>query len=539
MSLSRKTFLYSIILAVIMVAFITGYFALMLPSLYVDYVKRNNLESAVDIQKHYMENRSYDGLTVRNPSAVISIEIPNEGDTLYVAGKFFRMTVELQDEELKSLLGELRRQTESVDNRVGGALSGDFERAGFSALSDLWENRLKDKLMDKSTAQEDYPVRVQVEPKEEPGIYREEYTEIHTVSSDIAVFEMGVSDGDYGYTTYLAAGRTGDACIITVVPTLTPRMGEITPIVAESLPMIAAVVFLTVLIAARFFSGKIVRPIIRLAGTADSVRAAGYFEGEIFEEEDLGKDSGDEITALGRALQELYGRLRGSYLELEEKNRFLEEENSRREIFIRASSHQLKTPVAAALLLVEGMINEVGKYKNTREYLPEVKRQLLSMRKIIEDTLHALYLSNQGDTEKKETVEERELVEELVKAYQIQMEERHLSLEVKGRGTIRTNREMLRQILDNLLSNAVQYTPEGEKIEIEADRRKISIRNYGVQIEERLLPGIFDPFVSSDTERKGKGLGLYVAAYYSRLLGYELTLENKENCVRAGIFFGE
>ena len=58
MSLSKKTFLYSIVLAVIMVAFVTGYVTLMLPSLYVDYVKRGDLDSAVELQKGYMYHDS-------------------------------------------------------------------------------------------------------------------------------------------------------------------------------------------------------------------------------------------------------------------------------------------------------------------------------------------------------------------------------------------------------------------------------------------------------------------------------------------------
>ena len=49
MGLSKKTFLYSIILAAGMVAFITGYFVFMLPSLYVNYVTESNFNAAVDI----------------------------------------------------------------------------------------------------------------------------------------------------------------------------------------------------------------------------------------------------------------------------------------------------------------------------------------------------------------------------------------------------------------------------------------------------------------------------------------------------------
>ena len=50
MGLSKKTFLYSIILASIMVALVVGYFVAMLPSLYVDYVMKENLDSVVEIQ---------------------------------------------------------------------------------------------------------------------------------------------------------------------------------------------------------------------------------------------------------------------------------------------------------------------------------------------------------------------------------------------------------------------------------------------------------------------------------------------------------
>ena len=49
MKLSEKTFLYSILLGGIMVVLLVGYFTLMLPSLYVDYVQRANLESAIEI----------------------------------------------------------------------------------------------------------------------------------------------------------------------------------------------------------------------------------------------------------------------------------------------------------------------------------------------------------------------------------------------------------------------------------------------------------------------------------------------------------
>lgn len=545
MSLSKKTFLYSIVLAVIMVAFVTGYFTLMLPSLYVDYVKRGDLDSAVELQKGYMENRSYDGLTVKNPSAAVSIEIPWEGDAVYAAGKFFSLTVEVRDEELRMFLAQLRKIARGLGSANGYGQGEVLPEGGASSFEEVsafwdgWGKRLRDKFALQEENAGQYPVRVQARGRQEQGIYREEYAKIHTMDSGILVYEMGVSDGDYGYTTYLAMAQTDQAFILTILPTMTPRMGEITPIVLESLPMIVAVVFLVILMLAKFFSGRIVNPVIRLADYAENARLADRFEGEAFGAvgRETAERGGDEIAALGRSLRELYDRLHKSYLELEEKNRFLEEENSRKEVFLRSSSHQLKTPVAAALLLVDGMIDGVGKYKNTGRYLPEVKSRLLAMKKIIEDTLYTLYLGGQGAERQREPVPVENLIGELTKAYAVQAGAKNLDLAAEGEGVILTDVEMLKKILDNLFSNAVQYTAEGGRIEIRADEGEICIRNYGAQIGQALLPNIFDPFVSSDAAGKGRGLGLYVAAYYSRLLGYELTVVNGENFVQAKVLF--
>lgn len=535
MSLSKKTFLYSIALAVIMVAFVTGYFTLMLPSLYVDYVKRSDLDSVAELQRGYMENRSYEGLVVKNPSAAVSLEIPWEGDVIYATGKFFSLTVEVRDEELREFLEEIRKMANVLGKEESVSGTESFSRKEIFDFWAKWGEKIRDKFALRKEDEGEYPIKVQARARGEQGIYREEYTKIHTAASGIRVFETGVSDGDYGYTTYFAAGQTQDAFILTILPTVTPGMGEITPIVMESLPMITAVMFLVILMLARFFSGRIVKPVIRLADYAESVRLTDRFEGEAFG--NGLSEGGDEIAALGNALCELYDRLRGSYLELEEKNRFLEEENIRKEAFLRASSHQLKTPVAAALLLVESMMDGVGKYKDTAKYLPEVKGRLLAMKKIIEDTLYALYLSDHGEEREKEAVPVEELIKELIKAYAVQSGAKNLEIVTRGAGVVLADAQMLSKILDNLLSNAVQYTAEGGRIEIMADVREIRIRNYGAQIEDTLLPNIFEPFVSSDSKGKGRGLGLYVAAYYSRLLGYGLSVENKENCVQARLVF--
>lgn len=544
MGLSKKTFLYSIILAAGMVAFITGYFVFMLPSLYVNYVTESNFNAAVDIHKGFMEQRSYDHLAVKNPSATYTLEIPKEGNSFFIMGKFFQMDVAIQDPDLQSLFHQLREQMRNMEIAANsGALSDTSESNFFKntfpennllendcsdnsffdnsyyndeSLSDVL-NILKEKFLDRQT--QDSPVKIEITHKENEGIYHQEYSKIHTISDQFIVYETGVSDENYGYTTYIVIESADNAYFFTVLPAMTPRMEEITPVVLGSMPMIIAVVFLLVLLSSRYFSGKIVHPIIRLANFAKSVRLGGAgFEANFT------LKSKDEIGDLANALQELYQKLEQNYQELAQKNQHLEEENTRQEVFLRATSHQLKTPIAAALLLVESMINEIGKYKNTKEFLPEVKKQLLSMRKIVEDVLHLNYHTAQIE---QEPLSIDALMQELLHSYAVQITDKQLTVDIKGSGTLTSDREILKKILDNLLSNAIQYTPKGEHISINIEETALYLQNFGVNIDNSLLPNIFEPFVSSNESQKGKGLGLYVAAYYSRLLGFPLYVENK------------
>lgn len=533
MGLRKKTFLYSIVLAVIMIVFVIGYFVLMLPSLYVDYVMNSNLESAAEIQKGYMEERTYDNLTVTNPSSVYTLEIPYTGNEVYIAGKFFKATVVIQNEELQDFLDRVRKGmhgAESSDwlNGING--SENMDAGGdFTEFIDQWQGKFKDIFAGQNLISEDFPMKIELESKDGGQVYQGEYFKLHNVAGGVIVYEAGVSDGSYSYTTYIAMGQTQDAFIITVLPTMTPQMGEITPVVMGSLPMIIAVIFLVALVSSGFFSGRIVNPIIRLASYAESASMTQHFEIDEFD-----SDSKDEIGTLGRNLHELYGRLRDNYEELERKNHMLREENKRQEVFLRATSHQLKTPIAAALLLVEGMMNEVGKYKDMKAYLPEVKKQLLSMRKIVEDIL---YLNYHAENMQQEDVAVEMLAEELASAYAVQMENKKQQIQIEGKGIVLTDREMLKKIADNLFSNAVQYTPKQQKIVIKISDTELCLINYGVTIDEKLLPNVFEPFVSSDGSKKGRGLGLYVAAYYSRMMGYKLQIENIENGVQVRLIF--
>lgn len=518
MNLSRKTFLYSVVIAVIITALIVGYFILMVPSLYVSHIQDRNYASVVALQKGYMKFGSYDQLEVKNPSGTLTLRIPRAGSRIFITNKVFQITVDIEDQKIIRLLEKLRYYADhpkELDHLDRDELQ----------LSEV----LKDLTLDETQLKK-YPLKFKFELFQDKNMFRPLSDKLHVESEKLVVFEANVTDGNNYYTSYIALGVTEEAIDITFVPMMTPRMDEISPVIISSLPMIIAVTLLLSLIASQLFSRQIIQPIIRLASHAQYRSTQKDLKLEPLE-----ITGQDEISSLGRSLNELYLRIQESYEELEITNRYLAEENERQEVFLRASSHQLKTPVTAALLLVQGMISEVGKYKDVKEYLPKVKEQLLSMQRMVEDILD---LNRSVRSMEPEEVSLPELCEECLANYRFQIEEKEITVTVKQYPLqLITDRELMKRILDNLISNAVYYTPQGGELQIAYEDTGLSIINYGATIEEELLPHVFEPFVTCAGQRRGHGLGLYVVAYYAKILGLRVKISNINNGVMATLSF--
>lgn len=520
MNLSKKTFLYSMLISVMIVAFMVGYFIWMVPSLYVDYVQNQHYESVVETHRAYKIDHSYKDVKVQNPAGTVTVEIPQTGDTIYIAGKYFRAGVVLQDEEALSLLEKAR--TVSFDDPHLDDM--DVSDDGRTDLMETMKRILGDSIIG-----EHAPFQIELEWADDKEAYEVLSERIRSVSDHIFVYEGSITDGVNYYTSYMAFSEEKGSLLFSFLPVMTPQMDEVRPIIIQSLPMIAAVAFFIMLITSQIFSRIIVNPIIRLARYARSIDTTGAYE--IAELEITGKD---EVSELGRTLNELYEKLQFHYRELNKKNAYLMEENKRHEVFLRASSHQLKTPIAAALLLVEGMIGEVGKYKDTKTYLPQVKNQLQSMKQIVADIL---YLNHCADHLEIQPFNMEEVIKVCMRGNRITAEAKELDISVQGTmDAVPMDRDIMIKIVDNLLSNAVRYTPCRGRVEVILDHHVLRFRNYGVQIPDELLPHVLEPFVTSNERVKGHGLGLYVASYYAELLGFQLEVYNIENGVEAILY---
>ena len=487
--MAQKNLFYSVLLAAVMLSFLIGYFILMLPSLYVAYMKEQDLESVKLQHRAFVDNGSYEGIQVKNPTACMSCKIPFEGDSITLTTKLISLKLSARDTQMKELLKELQG---FILDREDGESFSDIDKQLKDKMAD-WQKRLQK--MGKKHVR--LPIGIEVlDQKESDALFYGESFSMHHVSGKMLVIETNVADAQNQYTNYLAMEEVADGIVFTVLPVVTPQMGEIKPIVLQSLPMLAAVILALVFLFSKIYSNGIVSPALH-------------------------------------TIEELYGQVQSNYEKLKAANKALLEENERQEMFLRACSHQLKTPITAALLLTDGMIQQVGKYKDTKAYLPKVKQQLLWMQKMTADILSLNYENEQAECCL------YDFLQTLLTPYRIKASEKDLQISLEGNKdvSVKTDMQLLSKILDNLLSNAVNYSPTKSSIRITFQSRRILIRNEGASIPEELLQHIFQPFVSGSHKNSSHGLGLYIAAYCAKRIGAELTVQNKDGGVEAEIDF--
>jgi signal transduction histidine kinase len=518
MNLSKKTFVYSAIISGTIVTLMIAYFVLMLPSLYVDYMGKSNFKSIKSIQEKYINDGNYKNISSSNPVGTATIKIPSTGNEIFISNKLFSIKSTIKDKEILKIIekiryyGANREEIKNIDKE-------DFDFT--SSIGDVFKDKFfKDNL----------PIAFEFLGNDYENIYKETSSKINVVDDNTIIYESNVSDGSNYYTNYIAMSLHKGDIIVSVFSAMTPKIGEIRPIIFQSLPMITATALLLILISTILFSRKIVNPIEKLVNHAVFMKENTNMEIELMKIE-----GGDEIAVLGETLNDLYLKLNENFKELEKKNNHLSGQNKRQEVFLRSTSHQLKTPVAAALLLVEGMIDEIGKYKSAKEHLPKVKLQLNSMRKIIDDILN---LNNSIEAIKKEDINISKIIDESLVYQDVQVKLKELTIEKDINFTnLNTDKKLIFKIIDNLLNNAITYTPKEGHIKITLTESALTIINYGAFIEEELLPHIFDPFVSGNSENRGHGLGLYIVAYYANLLNYEVEVRNINGGVEGSVLF--
>ena len=215
----------------------------------------------------------------------------------------------------------------------------------------------------------------------------------------------------------------------------------------------------------------------------------------------------------------------------ESARRSAEDANQSKLAFLRTMSHELRTPLNAIIgytdLLAAGVRGALTPVQTTD--IERIHRAATHLLSLINDMFR--FASNEAS--EIEVSSGPMLVGEVIVAASGMVEPHALSKQVSleslpGNGVLaaRADRDKVLQILLNLLTNAVKFTPSGGRIVIASsanDAVDIEVRDTGRGIEPDQLEHIFEPFVqvgrTLDSEHKGVGLGLAISRQLARAMG--------------------
>jgi signal transduction histidine kinase len=218
-----------------------------------------------------------------------------------------------------------------------------------------------------------------------------------------------------------------------------------------------------------------------------------------------------------------------------------EEANRSKSAFLANMSHELRTPLNAVLGFSEVILAETfGKIGSERytEYLQDIRASARHLLALINDLLD-LSRIEAGAVKLNDTwIELSEALEESAGMFREACDRKGLTLRLEGPATAMTilaDERALRQILINLLSNAVRHTPAGGEVVLGAQqvvegRLDLFVADTGIGIPEADLERVLQPFeqVTRDQGRpqEGTGLGLSIVKQLVDLHGGELKLES-------------
>ena len=224
-------------------------------------------------------------------------------------------------------------------------------------------------------------------------------------------------------------------------------------------------------------------------------------------------NSSDEIGVLGRNINELYQNLWQTIRSLEHENKRITQLEKEKIAFLRAASHELKTPLAALRIMLENMQLNIGEYKNRDQYLAESVAQVDRVAAMVNDVLRSGSVAEQALRQEKRLRIDK-LITKVVADYTLLAKTRGMTFAVDARPrTIRANRDMMRHVISNLVSNAVRHGDAGSVITITSDQHELAIENACKPLTKQQLQHAFDPFYRSNTTAKqhadSSGIGLY------------------------------
>jgi signal transduction histidine kinase len=263
--------------------------------------------------------------------------------------------------------------------------------------------------------------------------------------------------------------------------------------------------------------------------------------------EELAQQNRDLVAVLNELeekrdeLERLNGELERSNRELEAANAKLREMGELKEEFLAVTTHDLRSP----LTVISGVISFFSSGR-LGELTPEQQNMVSMMERnthnlieLVNDLLDSAKIESGSLKLELSSVEPPAVAGEVYESMRPLAEEKGIALELGVSNElpqVHADRQKLRRILVNLVSNAVKFTPRGGRVTVravqEGDALRFSVSDDGVGIPAEDIPRLFDKYEQARTRatrsEKGTGLGLYITRQLVELHGGHITVDSQE-----------
>jgi two-component system, OmpR family, phosphate regulon sensor histidine kinase PhoR len=204
--------------------------------------------------------------------------------------------------------------------------------------------------------------------------------------------------------------------------------------------------------------------------------------------------------------------------------------------FISIASHELKTPLTTIKSFTEILKMQFQKEEKAQYYLGKMNREIDRLTGLVNELLDVSKIQSGGLTLSKDLIEINEFLKEFIEDIQAAYPNHKIIAQSIIKQYIAFDRHRIYEVLTNLVSNAIKYSPKSDKVilstEERADKIIFKVKDFGIGITKRDKKRIFDPFFQAQTTIRqsysGLGLGLHIAKEIVLKHGGEIGVTSKK-----------
>jgi signal transduction histidine kinase len=231
-------------------------------------------------------------------------------------------------------------------------------------------------------------------------------------------------------------------------------------------------------------------------------------------------------------------RLRGAEAELARLYEEARAANRAKDAFLAVTSHELRTPLTAIMGWLQMLRSDGFDPAKVSHALEVIERNTQAQLRLVDDLLDVSRIVSGRASIVKEPTDLRSLVESAVETIRPAAASAEVAVDLQvgpGRTIVVGDQARLRQVVDNVLTNAVKFTPPAGSIRValatRGTRVVFTVADTGEGIDPGFLPYVFDRFRQADEDgdagRPGLGIGLWVARYFVEAHGGTISVSSE------------